>query len=74
MKFTRIILLPLFFLVPDFGKAQSTIVEANSLLDAAQLTFTRFAEQYNADEGIRNLMLNYSGGTTDSLRSPLKYG
>lgn len=68
MKFTRIILLPFLFLLPNLGKAQSAIVEANSLLDAAQLTFTRFAEKYNTDEGIRNLMLNYSSGTTDSLQ------
>src|SRR5204862_2798410 len=48
--------------------AQSTVIEANSLLDAEQLNFSRLISSFNTDPGVRNVMLRYGKQTTDSLQ------
>ncbi|ULQ52245.1 hypothetical protein [Flavihumibacter fluvii] len=68
MKFSITSLVLFFFILPGNGMAQSTILEANALLDAEQLKFTEFSRKFNADEGIRNLLLRFGTITMDSLQ------
>jgi hypothetical protein len=55
-------------LSPVISRSQETIAEANALLDAAQLKFTAFTASYKADQGIKELMLEYGTVKTDSLQ------
>jgi hypothetical protein len=56
-------------LLPDAVKAQSTVKEANALLDAAQIRFKSFLQDFHGDQGIKMMLYEFCDKQVDSLQT-----
>lgn len=62
-------LVALLFCLPGAVKSQSTLVEANALLDAEQIQYRSFLNQFKGEEGIRIRLREFAYDTIDSLQA-----
>lgn len=71
MNCSERILLYIYFLVflPLAGMSQSDLAEANALLDAEQIQYRNFLNQFKGEEGIRIRIREFAYYTTDSLQA-----
>ncbi|KYP15627.1 hypothetical protein [Flavihumibacter sp. CACIAM 22H1] len=59
----------LLLFLPIAGIAQSNLAEANALLDAEQIQYRNFLNQFKGEEGIRIRLREFAYYTTDSLQA-----
>ena len=61
--------LNLLVFLPLAGMSQSDLAEANALLDAEQIQYRNFLNQFKGEEGIRIRIREFAYYTTDSLQA-----
>lgn len=59
----------ILLLLPFAGNGQSTLKEANALLDAEQIQYRSFLSQFKGEEGIRIRIREFAYFTIDSLQA-----